>query len=168
MGLLSNLASSAIKAGVDYASNKYATDKRLEGIDKEHRNALSRMQVEHDNAMTRINTQHENELTRIKETGKYTLGTAGIAGLATIGGAYLKYGNKGDRDNKSKGPRPGKGPENLVTQSKGEQAWQEALRHVNDATSNSVFTKVIPATTYLTTGSALATGIAGLLPLLAI
>lgn len=168
MGLLSNLTSTAIKAGVDYASNKYATDKRLEGIDREHQNALSRMQVEHDNAMTRINTQHANELTRIKESGKYTLGTAGIAGLATIGGAYLKYGNKGNNNTKGEGPRPGKGPESLVTKSKGEVAWQEALREVNDATKNSVFTKVIPATTYLTTGSALATGIAGLIPLLAI
>lgn len=180
MGLLTSLATTAIKSGVDYASNKYAADKkyaadvygadkRMEQVKTEHLNALTRMGQQHDNTINELNVRHKQDMERIKTQGKYGLGAAGIAGAATTAGAYLKYRNKND-DNNRNGGNKGSGGGIIIpqTKSKGQEAWEQFKRDLNDAGKRSTLMNIVPAASLLSSGAATASGFAGILPMLAI
>lgn len=180
MGLLGTLGSAAINAGVNYASNKYAADKRLEGINLQNQNVLEKVKTEHENSLDRMKQAHQNDLAKldiqhgydmdaVHTRGKYDVFNSLISGVSSGVSAGIRSGLIGKKKDGSK-PRNGGGASTSLTTL--DEKWDDLVRQMNGVTGGGSqqvpgFSSV-PASTLLTTGGALASGIAGVLPLLAI
>lgn len=181
MGLLGTLGSAAIQAGVNYASSKYAADSRIEATKLQNKNVMDRVKAEHENSLERMKKSHEYDLDKLNvqhgydmdtthTRGKYDIFNSLISGVSSGVSAGIRAGLIGKKKDDS---NSGKGGGGLTDQQAAFDAkWEDLVRQMNGVTGVGSKTvpgfSSVPASTLLTTGGALASGIAGVIPLLGI
>lgn len=182
MGLLSTLGSAAINAGFNYASNKYAADSRIEGVKLQNQNVLDRVSAEHANSLERMKKEHEHSLNvldikhgydmdAVHTKGKYDMFNTLISGVSQGISSGIRSGLIGGKKDGTKGNGGIGGSAPTLTTL--DQKWDDLVRQMNGAaglgsTQPKPGFSTVPISQILTTGGALATGVAGILPMIAL